>query len=110
VDLYGTRAAAVAAFCGGKDPALPGVRMTEGEVRWAIRHEQALHLADVLQRRSPLAIQGQLTPALVETVARVMAGELGWSPESTRTEITRFTHDLATWHGVRLAAPEGPAA
>jgi glycerol-3-phosphate dehydrogenase len=30
VDLYGARAAAVAAFCGTGDPALPGVPMTEG--------------------------------------------------------------------------------
>jgi glycerol-3-phosphate dehydrogenase len=103
VDLYGTRAAIVADFCGTDDPALPGVAMTAGEVRWAIRHEQALHLADVLQRRSPLAIRGLLTLPLVTATAQVMAAELGWTDDRTRTEITRFLSDLATWHGVTLA-------
>jgi glycerol-3-phosphate dehydrogenase len=103
VDLYGTRAVTVAEFCGTDDPALPGVAMTAGEVRWAISHEQALHLADVLQRRSPLAIRGLLTLPLVTATAQVMAAELGWTDDRTRTEITRFLSDLATWHGVTLA-------
>jgi glycerol-3-phosphate dehydrogenase len=108
VDLYGARAATVATFCAGADaPPLPGVPMTEAEVRWSVRHEQALHLADVLQRRSPLAICGLLSLPLVTSVARVMAAECGWTEAQTATEITRFLSDLATWHGVRLTAPEG---
>lgn len=107
VDLYGARAATVAAFCAEDDRPLPGTLMTEGEVIWAIRHEQALHLADVLQRRSPLAIRGLLCLPLVTAVAKVMAAECGWTEDKTQTEITRFLSDLATWHGVILTAPEG---
>ncbi len=106
VDLYGAAAPAVAAFCGPEDRPLPGVAMTEGEVVWAVRHEQALHLADVLQRRSPLAIRGLLSMPLLAAAARKMAGELGWSEARREDEIARFRTELATWHGVDLA-PEG---
>jgi glycerol-3-phosphate dehydrogenase len=106
VDLYGARARTVANFCPPSDKPLPGVPMTEGEVTWAVQHEHALHLADVLQRRSPLAIRGLLSMPLITATARTMGGELGWSEAQTQTEINRFLTDLATWHGVTLA-PEG---
>ena len=107
VDLYGARAATIATFCAeAGDRPLPDVQMTEGEVRWAVCHEQALHLADVLQRRSALAISGLLSLPLVTATARVMAAECGWSEDRLQSEITRFLSDLATWHGVTLA-PEG---
>lgn len=107
VDLYGARAPAILAFCGSDDRLLPDVPMSEGEVVWAVRHEQALHLADVLQRRSPLAIRGLLSLPLVTAVAKVMAAECGWTEDQTQAEITLFLKDLATWHGVTLTAPEG---
>lgn len=110
VDLYGARALTVASFCGTDDRPLAGLPMTAGEIRWAVRHEQALHLADMLQRRSPLAIRGQLSRPLVTAVAEVMATELGWSEERTRAEIVRFITELETWHGVRLAPTEGVPA
>lgn len=106
VDLYGARAAMVAGFCPKEDRPLPGVPMTEGEVIWAVRHEQARCLADVLQRRSPLAIRGLLSIQLITATARAMGGELGWSEARRQTETNRFLSDLATWHGVTLA-PEG---
>lgn len=108
VDLYGSRAETVAAFCASQpDQPLPGVEMTEGEVLWFMRHEQALHLADVLQRRSPLAIRGELTHALILATARVMTREAGWSAAKTEAEVARFLADLETYHGVTLAPPQG---
>jgi len=108
VDLYGARAATLAAFCAeAEDRPLPGVPMTEAEVAWAVRHEQALHLADVLQRRCPLAIRGLLTMPLIIATARVMARECGWSEAKTQTEVAGFLADLVNWHGVRLTPPEG---
>jgi glycerol-3-phosphate dehydrogenase len=111
VDLYGSAAANIATFCTETDDTpLPGVQMTQGEVLWFVRHEQALHLADVLQRRSPLAIRGELSLALIQATARVMAGELGWTDAQTQSEITRFLSDLETYHGVHLDPPKGAAA
>jgi glycerol-3-phosphate dehydrogenase len=111
VDLYGALAPTVAAFSAAvPDDPLPGVLMTKGEVLWFIRHEQALHLADVLQRRSPLAIRGELSLPLIHATAHVMAQELGWTDAQTQTEITRFVSDLETYHGVRLAPTKGAAS
>lgn len=109
VDLYGGRAPRVAGFCADRpeDRALPGLAMTEGEIAWFVRHEQAVHLADVLQRRSPLAIRGDLTPARIAAAAGAMARECGWSAARTAEEIARFLDDLEAYHGVRLAPPEG---
>lgn len=106
VDIYGSRAATVAELCPQDNRTLPSVPMTESEVLWSVRHEHALHLADVLQRRSPLAIRGLLSMPLITATARTMGGELGWSEAQTETEINRFLSDLATWHGVTLA-PKG---
>jgi len=107
-DLYGATAASVAAFCAGRDDrSLPGAVLTEGEVAWFIRHEQAQHLADVLQRRSPLAIRGELSLKLIAATARVMAQECGWTEPRTKTEINGFLIDLEKYHGIRLAPSEG---
>lgn len=108
LDLYGSHAATLAAFCAARpDITLPGVLMTEGEIVWFIRHEHAVHLADVLQRRSPLAIRGELSLNLVTAAAKVMARECGWTGARTDAEITGFLRDLETYHGVRLTPPEG---
>jgi glycerol-3-phosphate dehydrogenase len=108
VDLYGAHADGVADFCeAGPDAPLPGVALSEAEVVRFVRAEQALHLADVLQRRSPIAIRGELTAELVTATARVMARELGWSGERMSEEIATFLRDLETYHGVRLKMSEG---
>jgi glycerol-3-phosphate dehydrogenase len=110
-DLYGSNAASVAAFCARRDDhPLPGTVLTEGEVVWFIRHEQARHLADVLQRRSPLAIRGALSLELVAATARVMALECSWTEARTKAEIAGFLSDLEKYHGVRLAPSEGVSA
>jgi glycerol-3-phosphate dehydrogenase len=107
-DLYGAKAATVAAFCAGQDDGpLPGTALTEAEVAWFIRNEHALHLADVLQRRSPLAIRGALSLDLVNATARVMGRECGWTDTQTETEIKAFLSDLEKYHGVTLSPSEG---
>lgn len=108
-DLYGAQADQVAAFCSGldSDEPLPGVELTTGEVIRFIREEQARHLADVLQRRSPVAIRGDLSLPLVEAAGRVMADECGWSDARLADEIAKFLSDIHVYHGVRLTPDEG---
>jgi glycerol-3-phosphate dehydrogenase len=108
VDLYGAQAPQVAAFCAGRaDRPLPGTLLSEGEVARFVQCEQAVHLADVLQRRSPLAIRGDLSPDLVAAVSHVMARECGWTEARAAAEVTRFLSELDIYHGVRLAPAEG---
>ncbi len=103
VDLYGANAFHVARFCAAHpDIALPGTCLTEREVIRFVREEHALHLADVLQRRSPCAIRGELSLPLVNAVCAAMATELGWSEIERARQTSRFVEDLDTFHGVNL--------
>jgi len=107
VDLYGGNAGRVLAFCATvPDAQLPGLEMTEGEVAYAVRFEWALHIADVLQRRSPVSIRGDVSRAVIEAVAAVMARELGWDSARTDQEIEQFTNELAAYHDVTPARLE----
>jgi glycerol-3-phosphate dehydrogenase len=103
-DRYGTRAAAVAAYLtGGEDAPLEHrPDMTRREVAFLALHEKAVHLDDLLLRRTMLAYLGQLTRPLVEELAEAMGAALGWSKAETRAEVERALAILADRHGVAL--------
>lgn len=62
-----------------------------GEVLWAIRHEMARTLTDVLSRRlRALILDARAAMAAAPGVAVVMARELGWEKEVEREQITEF--------------------
>lgn len=68
------------------------------EAPFAVRHEQALTVGDVLLRRTRLGLlaAGELcapgSPA-AERVARAMAGELGWDGTRVALEVRRFQEE-----------------
>ncbi len=68
------------------------------EAPFAVRHEQALTVGDVLLRRTRLGLlaAGELcapgSPA-AERVARAMAGELGWDGTRVALEVSRFQEE-----------------
>jgi glycerol-3-phosphate dehydrogenase len=95
-DLYGSRAAQMAS-----DPTpVGGSDLTRGEVRFLIAHEKARKVADVLQRRQPLAITGRLTGPIIRATARAMAEVLGWDDTRINFEVDSFISDLIHYHGV----------
>jgi len=101
--VYGTRADAVLGFClGRKDdrPLYAPGQMTGAEVAFLARTEFVHCLGDVLLRRSPLAIRGDVSAALVRRVADILAAELGWDDNRAQREIETFIGDLADYHGV----------
>ncbi len=103
VDAYGTRADAVLRFCKerGDDVPLDGLGMTTAaEIVFLIRHEAAVGLGDILLRRTPLAIRGEISTTIVERVAAIFAAEFGWSRERMLSETAAFTADLEDYHGV----------
>ncbi len=71
---------------------LPGAGgYLQAEVVYACTHEGALHLGDVLARRTRTAIEVRdrgVTAAA--TAAVLMAAELGWSPDQTERELARY--------------------
>ncbi len=62
------------------------------EVVYAVRHEGALHLDDVLARRLRISIEDeQRGNAAAANVARLMASELRWNEK-------REQHEVSTWY------------
>jgi glycerol-3-phosphate dehydrogenase len=82
VDRHGTEASAVVALGRELDLLRPlgeGVAQLEAEVAWAVRHELARSLDDVLARRMRLAMAlPDRGAAMAPRVATIMAGDLGW--------------------------------
>jgi glycerol-3-phosphate dehydrogenase len=75
---YGSEAAVVAALPGADRELLPG--LTEAMVRFAVRHEYARTVEDVLARRSRwLFRDAARAAAAVDPVATILAAELGES-------------------------------
>jgi glycerol-3-phosphate dehydrogenase len=102
-DAYGTRAEDVLSFCLGRSddrPIGPCVSTTAAEIVFLIRNEYVVCLEDVLLRRTPLAIRGDISSALIDHVAEVMADEIGWSRERRDREVETFIADLGNYHGV----------
>ena len=61
------------------------------EIAYAVSHEGALHLADVLTRRTRMSIETKHRGVgAAEEVADIMAGILGWSQETRDTEIKAY--------------------
>jgi glycerol-3-phosphate dehydrogenase len=101
---HGTDAAAVAAFCAEHDEAdllLPTLSYLRGEVRWAVRHEMATTLDDLLQRRLRVSLRHREAggPA-IRWVADVAARELGWDEDRLRWEVASYVELVDRERGV----------
>jgi glycerol-3-phosphate dehydrogenase len=99
---------------------LPGADDYLGvEARYAVTHEGARHLDDVLARRTRISIEAwDRGVGAARTVARIMAAELSWDEEQTSREIDHYLARVAaerdsqtkpdddTAEAARLGAPE----
>ena len=65
-------------------------------------HEQIGHLVDVLIRRTSLAFRGLVTGELLNEVADILSGPLGWDAARRATEISHAQEVLQRFHGVRV--------
>ncbi len=103
VDAYGTRAHEVLAFCLGREddrPIAGAAGMTAAEVVFLLQTEFVVGLDDILQRRTPISIRGDISLSIIEEVAGIMARELDWSEARRSQECETFVRDLADYHGV----------
>ena len=96
------------------DPSLaaqvPGGTYIAAEVVHAARHEGALHLDDVLARRLRISIEGEERGNLAaESVASLMARELGWSDQRRSTEVQRWYQRVEAERAAN-AAPDDSTA
>lgn len=96
---YGACAAQVArlARCGYGDRLHQEHPMIAAEVVYAVRHEQAQRLGDVLVRRTTLGLlDRKAAAAAVARTAEIMAEELAWDENRRREELNAFTALLNT--------------
>ena len=90
-------------------PTAPGSDLVRGEVRYALDHEMALGVEDVLERRTrSLLFAPDQGLASVETVAAMCAERLGWSSERRRADAEAYRALAGTLRPSGWARP--PAA
>ncbi|WP_427169416.1 glycerol-3-phosphate dehydrogenase/oxidase [Arthrobacter sp. 92] len=101
---YGTRASDVLEHLdGGPDRLLHSTReLSVRELEFMAGQEQIGRLIDVLIRRTSLAFRGLVTGELLNEVADVLAGALGWSAEEKAAEIHHAQEVLERFHGVQV--------
>jgi glycerol-3-phosphate dehydrogenase len=100
---HGTEAPAVAGLGEELDllrPLVPGRPFLEAEVAWAVRHELAMSVDDVLSRRLRLSPELRDRSAVAARVAAVMARELGWSDARCRSERDGYLASAEREYGV----------
>lgn len=76
------------------DANIPGTRTLTAEVRYAVSHEMAVHLDDVVMRRTDLAAGSHPGRAALLATAAEMGRLLSWSAERLHQEIATTEHTL----------------
>jgi glycerol-3-phosphate dehydrogenase len=95
LSTYGADAAAIAALS-SRDPSLeaplhPDLPVTAAEVVWAVRHEMARTVEDVLGRRArALFLNARAAVAMAPQVAAILARELGQDDAWQRSQVGAF--------------------
>src|SRR6266702_2359782 len=89
-------------------PLAPGHPYLRAEVAYAVSHEGALHLEDVLMRRTRLFIEAADSGAAAAEVAVIMGRLLGWSRRRRAAETRRYL-DLVEAGRTRPAVDSVPA-
>jgi glycerol-3-phosphate dehydrogenase len=113
---YGTTASVIAEFCssthasvhdGSHDkPLASEPSYTVREIQYLCEHEAVTHLADLLFRRTTIAISGQLTAAVLDETAAIAARVLGWDSIRTQLEIETSLDIARLRHGMVLRNTE----
>ncbi len=107
---YGTRAEDIARFIAAEpDSTLLTLEdYSVREIGYLAAEENVQRLADILFRRTSIAMEGRLSVNVVEEVADIAASTLGWTAERRNTETvhcqTEFTRRLPESSPARKAA------
>ncbi len=97
LERYGTKALELHAFMvtHGDQPLSSLPTYGTGEIAFICKHENVRRLADLLLRRSAIAMEGLLTPAVIQETAIIAADVLGWDAARTKAEIAHAEGELA---------------
>lgn len=73
---------------------VPGTRTLTAEIRYAVNHEMAVHLDDVVMRRTDLAAGSHPGRAALLATAAEMGRQLAWSAERLHQELAAVERNL----------------
>jgi glycerol-3-phosphate dehydrogenase len=82
---------------------------TTAEIAYFAENEDAVHLVDVLLRRTNIAFVGGVTLELLSELAAVLQTSLSWTDDQRDAEIENTIEILATYHGVTVGAQRAPS-
>lgn len=94
---YGTKALPIARYQGasGTEDRLPDSHdYSVSEIDYIARNEFVEHLADIVMRRTTLAISGSLTTGDLRQIAMIAGRALGWNPQRIGEEIDAVVAQL----------------
>ncbi|HVM15850.1 MAG TPA: glycerol-3-phosphate dehydrogenase/oxidase [Egibacteraceae bacterium] len=104
VERHGDEAVEVAVSASslpdGAEPLVPGLPYLRAEVHWAVEHEMALSVEDVLDRRTRVSLRhASAGGQAVDEVASVLARVLGWSAPQAAAEADAYRRRVARERG-----------
>jgi glycerol-3-phosphate dehydrogenase len=101
---YGSRTETIASFISKADdaPLKSLAQYTRREITFLVLHEKAIHLSDIVLRRTMLAMLGRLSKQGIEELADVMGDCLGWNADKKAAEMAQTLRILADRHGVQF--------
>jgi glycerol-3-phosphate dehydrogenase len=102
---YGTTALRIAGHrgaCNGDDRLPDSWEYSVCEIDDIVRNEFVEHLADIVMRRTTLAISGSLTTNDLRRIATVAGRALGWDARRTEEEIDSVVEQLSDRNQMRL--------
>jgi glycerol-3-phosphate dehydrogenase len=104
LERYGTRAEAIADFCGQEpdDLLVHHTGYSRREIAYLALHERVVHLDDLLLRRSLIGWLDHLTDDLVDELSAVLQNALGWTDDARRAEVQRARDILRDHFGIVL--------
>lgn len=104
VGHYGTHAREVLVYCNSSAdddaPLYDGAAYSTGEIDWLIVHEYVQTVADIVLRRTSLAITGDVSRLAIQRIAQRLAKLRDLSPAQIDLQMTHITQHLAEFHGV----------
>ena len=101
LERYGSNSRGIAAhIAAGPDTDIGGSGYSSREIEHIIRREHVETLADILVRRTSIAITGALSLDVIDAVLALLARERGWSREQGSAARAACLADLAERHGL----------
>jgi glycerol-3-phosphate dehydrogenase len=96
-ERYGTRSKIVSEFAiSNQDRAMPSLPGYDtGEIAYICQHESVKRLADLLLRRTAIAMEGLLSDQAIEETAEIAAKALGWNESRVADEIAFAKSEMA---------------